>query len=203
MARQVSEPYPLFLYVGLSLWTFFSTAISAAGTSLVGSSHLITKVYFPRLLIPIGAIAASLVDFAIGFAFLLVLMAFYGVWPSPAIIWLPFFVFGTILCAAGVGVTLSALVVRYRDVRFVIVFVIQLWLFATPVLYALDIIPPQWRLVYAINPMAGMVSGARAAVFNQPLPLDVIAVSTAAAVVILIAGVRYFLQVERQFADVI
>jgi lipopolysaccharide transport system permease protein len=203
LARQVDQPYPLFLYVGLLLWTFFANAVSAAANSLVSSSHLISKVYFPRLLIPIGAIVGGLVDFAIAFALLLVLLPFYGVSLSWQIVWFPIFVGGTILSAAGVGVLLAALVVSYRDVRFVLVFLIQLWLFATPVLYAIEIIPPQWRLLYALNPMVGMVIGARAAVFGNPLPAAEIIVSSIASVVILAAGTAYFVRVERRFADVI
>ena len=123
--------------------------------------------------------------------------------PSWPIVTLPLFLIGTVMSAAGVGILLAALIVTYRDFRYVIMFLIQLWLFATPVLYPLEIIPAKWRLLYALNPMAGMVSGARAAVFGAPFPVDVILVSCLAAVILLIAGVRYFLQVERRFADVI
>jgi lipopolysaccharide transport system permease protein len=203
LSRQVEQPYALFVYVALSLWTFLANAVTVSANSLVGSSHLISKVYFPRLLVPLSSIVSALVDFAVAFAFLLVLIAVYGVAPSWQILALPLFVLGTIVCAAGVGVTLAALIVSYRDFRYIMTFLIQLWLFATPVLYPLDIVPDRWRAVYALNPMVGMVSGARAAVFGEPFPVAVIAVSFVATAAILAVGLRYFLQVERRFADVI
>jgi len=177
-------------------------AISAAN-SLVGSSHLIAKVYFPRLLIPISAIFSGLVDFAVAFAFLLVLMAVYRVPPSALMLTLPLFLIGTMVVAAGAGVLFSALIVSYRDFRYVITFAIQLWLFATPVLYSIDIIPAKWRLLYAANPMVGMITGFRAAALGGRLPLDLIAASTVVAVLLLTIGLRYFTSVERRFADVI
>ena len=174
LSKQVDGSYPLFVYVGLSLWTFYSNAVSSAANSLVGSSHLIAKVYFPRLLIPISAVFSGLVDFAVAFAFLLVLMAVYRVPPSALMLTLPLFLLGTMVVAAGAGVLFSALIVSYRDFRYVITFVVQLWLFATPVLYPLDIIPAEWRLLYALNPMVGMIAGFRTAVLGGPLPLDII-----------------------------
>lgn len=203
MSRQVEQPYGLFIYVAMSLWTFFSTAVAASANSLVGSSHLISKVYFPRLLIPLSSIVAALVDFAVAFVFLLVLLVAYGEMPSARIVMFPVFVLGTAMVAAGTGLMLAALVVTYRDFRYVVGFLTQLWLFATPVLYPLHIVPGEWRLLYAINPMVGMVTGARAAVFGEPFPPDVIGVSFVSAAAILAVGVRYFLNVERRFADVI
>jgi lipopolysaccharide transport system permease protein len=203
LSKQVNGSYSLFVYVGLSLWTFYANAVSLSANSLVGSSHLISKVYFPRLLIPVAAIFSGLVDFAISFAFLLVLMVFYRVPPSPQIVAMPIFVAGTMIVAAGAGILFSALVVSYRDFRYVITFVVQLWLYATPVLYSIDIIPAQWRLLYAVNPMVGMVAGFRAAVLGGAFPLDVILVSSGAAAVLLAIGLRYFTAVERRFADVI
>ena len=141
LSKQVNGSYALFVYVGLSLWTFYANAVSLAANSLVGSSHLIAKVYFPRLLIPLASILSGLVDFAVAFAFLLVLMVAYRVPPAPQIVILPFFVLGTMVVAAGAGVLFSALIVSYRDFRYVITFVVQLWLYATPVLYTIDIIP--------------------------------------------------------------
>jgi lipopolysaccharide transport system permease protein len=203
LSKQVNGSYSLFVYVGLSLWTFYANAVSLAANSLVGSSHLISKVYFPRLLIPIGAILSGLVDFAISFAFLLVLMAFYRVPPSPHIFAIPLFVVGAMFVAAGAGILFSALVVSYRDFRYVITFVVQLWLFGTPVLYTLDSIPANWRLVYGLNPMVGMIAGFRAAVFGGPWPSALIAVGFITASILLVAGLRYFATVERRFADVI
>jgi lipopolysaccharide transport system permease protein len=203
LSRQVEQPYALFVYVALCLWTFFANAVAVAANSLVASTHLISKVYFPRLLVPVASIVAAFVDFAVAFGFLIVLLAGYGVAPSWQIVAFPLFVAGTILCATGVGLTLAALIVTYRDVRYVLMFLIQLWLFATPVLYPLDIVPERWRLLYALNPMVGMVTGARAAVFGEPFPTTVIVVSFVSAAAVLVLGIRYFLQVERRFADVI
>jgi lipopolysaccharide transport system permease protein len=203
LSKQVDGSYALFVYVGLSLWTFYANAVSLAANSLVGSSHLISKVYFPRLLIPIGAILSGLVDFAISFGFLLVLMVFYRVPPSPQIIAIPVFVMGTMAVAAGAGILFSALVVSYRDFRYVITFVVQLWLFGTPVLYTLDSIPANWRLVYGLNPMVGMIAGFRAAVFGAPWPSALIATGFITASILLVVALRYFATVERRFADVI
>jgi lipopolysaccharide transport system permease protein len=203
LSKQVTGSYALFVYIGLSLWTFYANSVTLAANSLVGSSHLIAKVYFPRLLIPVASIFSGLVDFAVAFGFLLVLMVVYRVPPSAQIVALPLFVLGTIVVAAGAGVLFSALIVSYRDFRYVITFVVQLWLYATPVLYSIDIIPARYRLLYALNPMVGMVAGFRATVLGGTLPLDVVLVSTVAAAVLLAAGLRYFTAVERGFADVI
>jgi len=203
MARQVSGPYALHVFVGMMPWTFFSNAVVLAASSLVGSSHLITKVYFPRILIPAAAIASSLVDFAISFLVLAIMMAIYGVAPTWRIVTMPLFVAGTVVAATGAGVLFAAMIVTYRDLRYVLTFVMQLWLFASPVLYTLDIIPAQYRLWYALNPIAGMIAGFRTSALGGPFPLDVIAISTITTVVVIVVGVRYFLQVERRFADVI
>jgi len=203
LSKQVNGSYSLFVYVGLSLWTFYANAVTLAASSLVGSSHLISKVYFPRLLIPVSAIVSGVVDFAVAFGFLLVLMVVYHVVPSPQILLLPLFVAGTMIVAAAAGILFSALIVSYRDFRYVITYVVQLWLFATPVLYALDIIPAKWRLLYAVNPMVGMIAGFRGAVLGGALPLDVIGVGFVAAAILLGLALRYFTTVERRFADVI
>jgi len=203
LSKQVSGSYSLFIYVGLSLWTFFSNAVTQAANSLVGSSHLVAKVYFPRLLIPIAAILSGLVDFAISFAFLLVLMAAYGVRPTLQMLTLPLFLIGTLAVAAGAGFLFAALIVSYRDFRYVSTFVVQLWLYATPVLYTLDIIPARWRLWYAVNPMVGMVVGFRSAILGGRFPADLVFISAAGAAVLLAAGLYYFTAVERRLADVI
>ncbi|MFI5179708.1 MAG: ABC transporter permease [Vicinamibacterales bacterium] len=203
MAKQVSGPYALYVFVGLLPWTFFANSVGAAANSLAGSGHLISKVYFPRLLVPIASIASGLVDFAVSFGVLLVMMAIYGVAPSWGFLAVPVFLLGALATAAGAGLLLAALTVTYRDFRYVITFLMQLWLFATPVLYGIDIIPVKWRLVYATNPMVGVIGGFRAAVLGAPMPAGVIAVSAVCAALMLAAGVRYFLQVERRFADVI
>jgi lipopolysaccharide transport system permease protein len=203
LSKQVSGPYALHVFVGLLPWTFFSNAVGLAANSLLGSSHLISKVYFPRVLIPIASVAGGLVDFAITFVALLGLMAYYGVTPSWMFLTLPFFLAGTIAAATGAGLLFAALIVTYRDFRYVTPFVLQLWLYATPVLYALDIIPARWRLAYSLNPMVGMISGFRASVLGAPLPVAVVGISFVAALVFFAVGTTYFLRVERRFADVI
>jgi len=203
MAKQVPGPYALYVFVGMLPWTFFSNAVGAASNSLIGSSHLISKVYFPRIIVPVAAIAVGLADFAVSFAVMLLMMAFYGVPPTWSILLLPLFLLGTIVAAAGAGVLFAALIVTYRDVRYIMSFVMQLWLFATPVLYNLEIIPQKWHTLYALNPMAGMIAGFRTSVLGGPFPQRVILISTLSAAVLFAGGVRYFLQVERRFADVI
>jgi lipopolysaccharide transport system permease protein len=203
MAKQVEGPYALYVFVGMLPWTFFANAVSLAANSLIGSSHLISKVYFPRILIPVAAIASGLVDFAISFGVLLVLMAVYGVAPAWTMLTLPAFLAGAIISSAGAGILLAALIVTYRDVRYVMTFVLQLWLFGTPVLYTLDIIPAQWHRLYALNPMVGVIAGFRSAVLGGRFPIDVGLISSVSGLVLLAVGVRYFLQTERRFADVI
>jgi lipopolysaccharide transport system permease protein len=203
MAKQVEGPYALHVFVAMLPWTFFSNAVALASNSLVGSSHLISKVYFPRILIPAAAIASGLVDFAISFVVLLIMMAAYGVAPTAAMLTLPLFLFGTIVSAMGAGILFAALIVTYRDVRYIMTFVMQLWLFGTPVLYTLDIIPARWHGWYALNPMVGMIAGFRASVLGGPFPAGVIFISSVSAAVLFAVGIRYFLQMERRFADVI
>jgi len=203
MAKQVQGPYALHVFVAMLPWTFFANAMSLAANSLVGSSHLISKVYFPRILVPIAAIASGLIDFAISFVVLLIMMAAYHVAPSWPMLLLPLYLLGTIVSAAGAGILFAALIVTYRDVRYVMTFVMQLWLFGTPVLYSLDIIPAKWHALYALNPMVGMIAGFRACVLGGPVPAQVILISSVSAVLMFVAGIRYFLQVERRFADVI
>jgi lipopolysaccharide transport system permease protein len=191
------------VFVGLLPWTFFSNAVASSANSLVGSSHLISKVYFPRVIVPVASIASGLVDLAISMLALGVLLPMYGVPPSTRFALVPLFTLGTLISAIGPGLLFAALIVAYRDFRYVITFVLQLWLYATPVLYALEIIPERWRALYALNPMVGMTVGFRASVLPGPLPTGVIAFSFASAGVLLVFGILYFLRVERRFADVI
>jgi len=203
MSQHVDRPYALHVFAGMLPWTFLANSVTVAANSLVGSGHLISKVYFPRLLVPLSGIASGLIDFAIAFVVLLLMMAIYGVAPTQSILAAPLFLAGTIIAAAGAGILFAALVVTFRDVRYIITFAVQLWLFASPVLYSIEMIPARWRLLYAINPMAGLVTGFRACVVGGPAPSDVILVSSASAVVLFLVAVRYFVQVERRFADVI
>jgi lipopolysaccharide transport system permease protein len=203
MSKQVNGPYALHVFVGLLPWTFFANGVALAGNSMVGSSHLISKVYFPRLLVPAASVVSGLVDFAVSFLVLLALMAWYGVAPTPQILTLPIFLAGALLSATGAGVMLAALTVTYRDFRYAIGFMMQLWLFATPVLYPIEIIPSEWRMLYALNPMVGVITGLRTAVLGGPFAIDLMLVSAVASLVLLAIGVSYFLQVERRFADII
>ena len=203
MSKQVEGPYALHVFVGMLPWTFFSNSVAQAANSLIGSSHLISKVYFPRIMIPAAAIASGLVDFAVSFGVLLIMMAAYRVAPTWAMLTLPIFLIGTIISAAGAGVLFAALIVTYRDVRYIMTFVMQLWLFGTPVLYTLDMIPAHWHRLYALNPMVGMIAGFRAAILGGRFPMDVIGISAVSGLAMCAVGVRYFLQMERRFADVI
>ena len=203
MSKQVNGPYALHVFVGMLPWTFFANAVALAANSLIGSSHLISKVYFPRIIIPAAAIASGLVDFAISFVVLLVMMAAYHVAPTWAMLALPIFLLGTIVAAAGAGILFAALIVTYRDVRYIMTFVMQLWLFGSPVLYTLDIIPVQWHRLFALNPMVGMIAGFRTSALGGSFPMDVILISGVSGLAMFAVGVRYFLQMERRFADVI
>jgi lipopolysaccharide transport system permease protein len=197
-------PYPIFSYVALVPWTYFANGLTLSADSLVGSANLIRKVYFPRLAIPVSAVLAGLVDFCIAFAVLLGLMAFYGIAPTANIVWLPVFVLLSIATALGVGLWLSALNVQYRDVRYVVPFVIQFWMFATPIAYPSSLLREPWRTIYGINPMAGVVEGFRWALLGtSQAPGAMFAVSALAAALMLISGAFYFRRMERTFADIV
>jgi len=196
-------PYPVFSMVALVPWTYFSSALSASSTSLAGYQHIVSKVYFPRLIVPMAAVVAPLVDFAIAFVILVALMAWYRVVPGAAIVWLPFLMLLAVATAAAVGVWLSALNVQYRDVRYVVPFAIQLWLFATPVAYPASLVPERWRALYGLNPMAGVIEGFRYALAGGPAPGALTFVSAAVVAVLLAAGFVHFRKVEGTFADVI
>jgi lipopolysaccharide transport system permease protein len=196
-------PYPIFVYAGLLPWTFFSNAISNSGNSLVGSSHLVSKVYFPRLVIPLASIGSSIVDFAIAGAILLLLMLYYDLGWSLNLLMAPVLVAGVILIALGVGTCLSALNVAFRDFRYVIPFMLQIWMFATPVVYPSSLVPEVWRWVFYLNPMAGLVDGFRAAFIGKPFEPSVLAISFTVALGVFVIGIAYFKKVERHFADII
>jgi homopolymeric O-antigen transport system permease protein len=196
-------PYPIFVYTGLLPWTFFANALGASGNSLVGSANLITKVYFPRLIIPLAAVGAGLVDLAVSFLVLLGLMIYYGTPVSWQIVLLPLLLAGTVLAATGVGTLLSALTVAYRDFRYVVPFVVQLWLFVTPVIYPPTIVPERWRWLLALNPMAGLIEGFRGALLAGALAWWNIGISLTVATTLFLAGAAYFRTVERRFADII
>jgi lipopolysaccharide transport system permease protein len=197
-------PYPIFAYCALLPWQLFAHALTESSNSLVANERLITKVYFPRLVVPISAVLGGLLDFAIAFVILLLMMAYYGVRPTWAIVTLPAFLLLAMLTALGVGLWLSALNVKYRDVRYTITFLIQFWLFATPVAYSSSIVPARWRALYGLNPMAGVVEGFRWALLGKSEgPGALLAVSVAVVVLILIGGLYYFRRMEAEFADVV
>lgn len=204
LAARTNGPYSLHVFAALIPWTFFANAVTQSANSLVGSSHLISKVYFPRLLVPLAPVVAGLVDFAVAFVALLILMPMFGAAPGWRLIAVPALLGGTIVASTGAGILFSAITVTYRDFRFVMSFLMQLWLFASPVAYALNTtIPAGWQMLYAVNPMVGMLAGFNAALLGEAFPLRLIGVSLASAAVLLAIGVSYFVRVERRFADVI
>ena len=197
-------PYPVFTFCALLPWQLFAHALTESSNSLVGNQNLLTKVYFPRLVVPISAVLGGLVDFAIAFVILLGMMAYFGIVPGVAILTLPFFILLAVMTALGVGLWLSALNVQYRDVRYTIGFLIQFWLFATPVAYPSSLIPEGWRALYGLNPMAGVVEGFRWALLGKAAaPGPLLAVSVGVVVLIFVSGLYYFRRMEETFADLI
>ena len=197
-------PYPVFVYCALLPWQLFAHALTESSNSLVANERLITKVYFPRLAVPISAVLGGLIDFAIAFVILLLMMAYYGIVPTRAIFALPAFILLAIVTALGVGLWLSALNVKYRDVRYTITFLVQFWLFATPVAYPSSIVPERWRMIYGLNPMAGVVEGFRWALLGKSQgPGGLLVVSIAVVILIFLGGLYYFRRMEAEFADVV
>jgi len=205
LAKMDSEgfPYPIFLYAGLLPWQFFASAVSRSGESVVGSANLIKKVYFPRLIIPIASVGACLVDFAISFIILIVLMFYYSIIPTLSIFMVLPLVLATIFTALGVGMFISALNVAYRDFRYVLPFLVQIWMFLTPVIYPTRIIPENWRWLILLNPMAGVVDAYRSAILGKPFEWGNLGISMGMAVVIFLCGLMYFRKTERYFADIV
>lgn len=203
MNREVVDAYPVFLYAALLPWTFFSGSVSHSGQSLIQSERLISKVYFPRLIIPFAAVGAQIVDFGISFLVMLGIMAWYHVVPTWNVLLLPVLVAGTTLAALGAGTLLASLSIAYRDFRYVIPFLVQMWLFVSPVLYPWSRVPNAWRLAYAINPMAGLIGGYRAALLGEPIAWDTLGVSLASAAILFLIGLSYFRRTERRFADIV
>ncbi|MEW6323924.1 MAG: ABC transporter permease [Nitrospirota bacterium] len=196
-------PYPIFLYAGLLPWTLFASAVGQSAGSVVGSAHLVTKVYFPRLIIPLAAVGSSLVDFAVASVVLLLMMVYYGIVPGAAMLLAPLLVAGTVAAALGIGLLIAALNVAYRDFRYVVPFMIQLWLFVTPVIYPVSLVPERWQWLLLLNPMTGLIGGWRAALLGQPMPWGGLAAACAMAGAGMIVGALYFRSMERTFADVV
>jgi lipopolysaccharide transport system permease protein len=204
LAKVPSEgvPYPLFAYSALLPWQLFSRTISESTNSLVTDQRLITRVYFPRIIVPLATTLAALVDFAISVVLLFVLMLIYGFGPTATILWLPLFVLLMLITALGVGFWLSALNVEYRDVMYTVPFLNQFWLFVTPVVYPSSLIPERWRILYGLNPMAGVVEGFRWALLGAgDGPSPMLAASTLIAVFLFISGIIWFRYRERTFVD--
>lgn len=195
-------PYPIFAYCALLPWQLFAYSLTESSNSLVVNQNLITKVYFPRLIIPLSTVLAGLVDFAIAFGVLVVLMGYYGIVPTQAVWTLPLFVLLAVGLALGVGLWLSALNVQYRDVRYTVPFLTQFWLFATPIAYPSSLVPEQWRALYGVNPMAGVVEGFRWALLGTTAASGGLLVTSSTVVLaILVSGLYYFRRMERTFAD--
>jgi lipopolysaccharide transport system permease protein len=196
-------PYPIFSFAALVPWTYFSSAMSGSTQSLVSNQSMLTKVYFPRLVIPMTPVLAKLVDFGIAFVILLLMMAGFSIAPTWNVVFLPWLIVLMILTAAGVGMWLSALAIQYRDVRFAMPFIAQLLMYAAPVVWPASLVPEQLRPLYGLYPMAGVIEGFRSALLGtNPMPWDLILPGTLSAVVIAISGAFYFRRLERIFADV-
>jgi len=205
LARIPSDniPYPLFAYTGLLLWTFFANSVTNSANSLVGSASLITKIYFPRMIIPAAPVLAGLLDLAIAFALVVPLLIYYRVSVSWQVLLLPIFICLTTLLAFGVGMWMAALNVKYRDVRYALPFTIQLWLFASPVIYPLSIMPAKWRWLLLLNPMTGIIEGLRSSLFGRDFDWAAIGVSALITLFIVPLSAILFRRVEDSFADVI
>jgi lipopolysaccharide transport system permease protein len=206
LARVPSDgiPYPIFSYAALVPWTFFANGLSQSTASLVSSANLIRKVYFPRMIVPLSAVMSGVIDFVLSFAVLLGMMLLFDVIPTAAVAWLPLFLLLALTTALGAGLWLTALNVQYRDVRYAVPFLIQAWMFATPITYPSSLLEEPWRTLYGINPMAGVVEGFRWALLGtETAPGPILAVSAGAAVVLLVSGAFYFRRMERTFADIV
>jgi lipopolysaccharide transport system permease protein len=197
-------PYPVFSYAALVPWTFFANGLSQSSSSLVASANLIRKVYFPRLVVPISAVMSGAVDFILAFAVLLGMMLYYGIVPTAAVVWLPLLLLLALVTSLGVGLWLTALNVQFRDVRYTVPFLVQAWMFATPIAYPSSLLDEPWRTLYGINPMAGVVEGFRWALLGtETAPGGIILISALVALGLLVGGAYYFRRMEKTFADVV
>jgi lipopolysaccharide transport system permease protein len=197
-------PYPIFNYSAMVAWTYFASAVSSSGNSLVQESALVSKVYFPRLIAPLAPVIAFLLDFAIAFVILIGMMLYYRIYPTVMAVLLPLLVVLIMLTASGVGMFLAALNAKYRDIRYTIPFLVQFWMFASPVVYPVSMIPAKYHLIYAINPMAGVIEGFRSALLGTvAFPTEMVLISSSVSIILFIIGALYFRRTERYFADVI
>lgn len=197
-------PYPIFAYSALLPWNLFASSLTRGGESVVGNAQLISKIYFPRLLLPLSGLLSPLLDFAISFVILVIMMIWFGTLPTWGVLALPFFLLLALLTALAVGLWLSALNVRYRDVGHTIPFLIQLWMFASPIAYPVSLVPEKWRMLYSLNPMVGVIEGFRWALLGKESPdFGVITISSVMVLALLLPGIVYFKYTERTFADVV
>lgn len=195
-------PYPVFSLAALVPWTFFANALSQSSNSLVANANLITKVYFPRLIMPLASVLSGLFDLAISLVVLLLLMVWFGVVPSLNLLAFPLFIVLAVMTAAGAGLWMAAINVEYRDVRYVLPFLVQFWMFATPVAYPASLVPTQWQILYAINPMVGVIEGVRWSLLGSgSVPVSSLLTSAAMAAALLVSGACYFRRMEKDFAD--
>jgi lipopolysaccharide transport system permease protein len=205
LAKIPSEgiPYPIFSYAALLPWTLFAEGLTRSTSSMISNAGIMTKVYFPRLILPISGVVSPLVDFAIAFVILLGMMLYFGFYPTVNIIWLPAFIILALATSLGVGLWLSALNVQYRDFQYTVPFLIQLWLFASPVVYPSTLLPEPYRMIYGLNPMAGVIEGFRWALLGTSPPSSLILISVVVVIAILVSGAFYFRRMEKIFADVV
>jgi len=206
LAKMPSDdiPYPIFSYAALVPWTFFANGLSQSSSSLVASANLIKKVYFPRLVVPISSVISGAVDFALAFVVLLGMMLYFGIVPTWNVLWLPLLLLLALVTSLGVGLWLTAMNVQFRDVRYAVPFLVQAWMFATPIAYPSSLLDEPWRTVYGINPMAGVVEGFRWALLGtETAPGPIVLVSALVAVGLLVSGAFYFRRMEKTFADVV
>ena len=196
-------PYPIFVFSGMLAWNFFSTSVSTAGVSLISSSNLVSKVYFPRIIIPVSSIGVSFIDFLISVLILMALMLFYAQPVSSSILLLPLFLCGLILVSIGMGSWLAAITVTYRDFRYVITYMLQIWMYLTPVIYPISFVPEKWRWLLYLNPVYAWINGIRASVLGQPIDQIGTAVSLLLSIIIFALGMFYFERAQRRFADII
>jgi len=197
-------PYPIFNYTAMIAWTYFTQAVSQSGNSIVGSGSLITKVYFPRIIIPLTPTIAGLLDFSIAFIVLLGMMFYFHIYPTIMVLMLPVLILLMMLSASGIGMLLAALNAKYRDIRYTIPFLMQFWMFATPIVYPASLVPEKYRMIYALNPMTGVIEGFRSALLGTvAFPTEMVFLSLIISLAIFLSGLTYFKQAERHFADVI
>jgi len=196
-------PYPVFSFAALLPWTFFANALSESSNSLVGNANLLSKVYFPRLVIPLASTLGGLADFGIAFIVLVLMMVVFGIVPTAAVLLLPLFLLLALVTALGVGLWLSALNVQYRDIRYMVPFLVQALMFASPVVYSSTLLEEPWRTLYGINPMVGVIEGFRWALLGTTPPGPTLFISVLAALALLVTGTMYFRRMEKTFADVV